>query len=307
MQTPKAMNPKMALVLLTSAMLISTACGKKPIDDKVSSMGSVDPVEASIESGMTMVSGMADDQAGSSYAQMSSASGKASIWEVMLGVSKAWAESCARAYWQTCNNGLKAVTYHGCSVNGTARTLSGSVQLSYSHMSCSLTNNGDSVTRTYDLDIAGPRGGVISHQSAVASDYRGANYGGGGRLTKTNAGWDLEILGRHTQLSFRDHEIFNISVRTLAPLQVSGALSRSGRMISSGQLEVNHNLSGFTSVLTPANLQWTASCCHPTSGSLSIVYSGAKSGSATVTFQGCGAATVDEGGQSKQIELSYCD
>jgi hypothetical protein len=301
----KINSTKLIKVLLLASLAL-TACGKKNLTDDVSAASvAVDPVEASIESGLTMISGMSDDQAGSSYAQMSSLQ-KPSIWQMILG-DQAMADNCARAYFQACHNGLKIANYEACIVAGTNRSITGQVQLSYSHMSCTLASTGDQVTRTYDLDISGPRGGVLAHQSAVSVDYRGTSYGGGGRITKSASGWDLEVLGRHSQLSFRDREIFNVSVRTLAPLQISGTLSRAGRVISSGQLEVNHNVSKFTSVITPSNLTWSNACCHPTSGSLNVVYSGAKSGSATVTFQGCGSATVDQGGQQQQIELSYCD
>ncbi len=293
-------------ITVLSLMLALAACGKRnQTDDNSAQSLSVDPVEASVESGLTMISGMADEQAGSSYAQMTSQQ-KGSVWQMLLG-PQALADACTRAYFQTCNSGVKEANYNACLVSGTSRSITGSVDLSYSHTSCTLSTNGDSVTRTYDLEISGPRGGVVSHQSAVASDYRGSSYGGGGRITKTNAGWDLEVLGRHSQMQYRSREVFNVSTRTLSAMQITGSLSRSGRTVTGGQLEVNHNLSKFTSVIVPSNLQWTNSCCHPTSGSLSVTYSGSKSGSATVTFQGCGSATVDQGGQQQQIELSYCE
>ncbi len=296
----------LALGLVQITLLCTVACGKKAQDDTSSATSlSVDPVEASIESGITVVSGMADDQAGSSYAQLTSKI-QPSIWQTMLG-KQAFADTCARAYWQTCNSGVKEADYAGCTVAGTARTITGSVQLSYSHASCTLTTDGDSVTRTYDLAISGPRGGEVAHQSTVKADYRGTSYGGGGKLTKTSSGWDMEILGRHSQMTFRDKSVFDVSVRTLSPLQVSGGLARGSRMLNGGQLEVNHNLSKFTAVITPSNLQWSAGCCHPTAGSLSVTYSGSKTGTATVTFQGCGTGVVDQGGQQQQIELSYCD
>lgn len=291
------------IILLLAVMGLMSACGKKNTEENSSSL-EVDPVEAAVESGITMVSGMADEQSGGSFALQSVS--PTSIWEVMLG-PKAYAANCVRPYYSSCSSGVKSAVYDACDIAGTSRTITGHATLTYSHMSCTLASNGDTVTRTYDIDISGPRGGVVSHSSDSGTDYRGSTYGGGGRLTKTAGGWDAEILGRHSAMTFRGHNVFNVSVRTLVPLNVSGSLARASRVVSGGQLEVNHNIAQFTAVISPTNLTWTNSCCHPVSGSLSVNYSGSKSGSATVTFTGCGSATVNEGGQQKTIELSYCE
>jgi hypothetical protein len=170
-----------------------------------------------------------------------------------------------------------------------------------------MASTGNTVTRTYNLEISGPRGGKINHSSDNRSDYRGTSYGGGGRLVKTAAGWDLSVLGRNSVLSFRGKNIFDVSVRTITPMNITGSLSRAGRVVNGGQLEVNHNLAGFTSVITPTNLQWSNTCCHPISGSLAVTYSGSKTGSATVSFHGCGSASVNQGGQTSVIQMSYCE
>jgi len=77
--------------------------------------------------------------------------------------------------------------------------------------------------------------------------------------------------------------------------------------MNGGSLEVNHNLAGFTAIFTPSNLQWSAGCCHPVAGSLAVTYSGSKTGTATVSFNGCGSATVNQDGQSQAVEFSYCE
>ncbi len=290
--------------------LISSACGRRNANDPgQNAMGAVDPVEATIETGVTLINGLADDQAGSSYA-LSLGNQKTSVWSLLLG-KEAYAALCERVAASpmvVCNNNVKEVQYDNCELGTSGRTLNGFVQLTYSHASCTLSTDGDSVNREYDITISGPRGGIVTHTSEAQSDYKvGPAYGGGGTVTKTAAGWDLSVAGRHSSFSFKNREIFNVSVRTIQPLNISGGLGRSNRHISNGQLEVNHNLAKFTAVFTANNLQWTSSCCHPTSGSLGVVYSGSKSGSATVTFNGCGAASVDQGGQQQSIELSYCE
>jgi hypothetical protein len=292
------------LILLLAITGLISACGKKTkTDDEVNAL-SVDPVEATVESGITIVSAMADDQSGSSYAFQTKPS--KSIWEVLLG-QKAYAAACARAFFSSCDSGIKSAIYNACEISGTAYSITGQVSLTYSNASCALANDGDYVNRTFDLDISGPRGGVVSHSSANASDYRGTSYGGGGQLTKTSSGWEIDVLGRHSAMTFRNRNLYNVSVRTLSPINITGSLSRTARVVSGGQLEVNHNLAEFTAVFTPTDLAWNGSCCHPVSGSIAVNYSGSKTGSATVTFNGCGSASIDEDGQQRTIEFSYCE
>jgi hypothetical protein len=294
---------KNSILTLTLLSLV-VACGKKQENEESLS---VDSLEAVVESGVTMISGMADEQSGSSLALKSNSNEmRPKVLDFILPT--AYAVNCTRAFYQSCDNGIKSIDYSSCDIPGTSRSLDGQIQLSYSDLSCSLSNDGDSVTRTYDLSITGVRGGQISHSSSEQKDYREEVYGGGGRLTRTAAGWDLDILGRHSQLNFRGREIYDTSIRTLNTIEITGSLSRANRLITSGQIEVNHNKAEFTATMTPNNLQWTSSCCHPTSGSLNVVFSGSRTGNATVTFgEACGIATVDNDGQSNSIQLSYCE
>lgn len=290
------------ILLLSLILTMSIGCKKKLEEDTDLT---VDPVEASVESGVSMISGMSDEQAGTSYAFQSQKI-PTSIWEVLLG-EKAYAATCTRALYASCNSGVRTASFNQCDVSGSSATLYGDVTLTYSDAACGLSSNGNTVTRTYNIEINGPRGGKIAHSSDNRSDYRGTSYGGGGRLTKTVSGWGLDILGRNSVLTFRGRSIFDVSVRTLSQVSISGSLSRASRLVTGGQIEVNHNMAGFTSVITPSNLQWSNSCCYPVSGSLSVSYSGSKTGSATVTFSGCGSASVNQGGQVSSVNMSYCE
>jgi hypothetical protein len=118
----------------------------------------------------------------------------------------------------------------------------------------------------------------------------------------------MDLHGKHHSfVGRRGREVYNVSLRTLQPIVITGGLSRANRLVNSGQIEVNHNLAKFTALITPSNIQWSSDCCHPVSGSLSVTYSGSKTGTSTVTFQGCGSAQVNDNGQSEDIELSYCE
>ena len=84
-------------LLICLAMTLLLAC-KKKAEDETDLV--VDPVEASVESGLTMISGMADEQANTTYALFSKPEAP-SIWKLVLG-EKAYAATCARAYNAAC-------------------------------------------------------------------------------------------------------------------------------------------------------------------------------------------------------------
>lgn len=289
----KKLTYTLALVLLIAS------CAKNQTEE---SAVTVSNTAAEVESGSTAVTSMLDEQAGNNFA-LTTPTNK-SIFE--MAVPKSYALDCMRPYFSTCSAGVKSASYDAC--NTGAFTLSGTAQLQYSQSSCSMNVNGDSVTRTYSLQRVGPRGGTLSVSSEAKADYRGGSlYGGGGRLTKTASGYSLDILGKHKSLTIKDRTVYDVSVKTILPLQVSGGLDRANRTIQSGKLEVNHNRAGETAVWTYNNVQFSSQCCHPISGTIDIVWSGAKTGQAQMTFQGCGLAQVTEGGQSTQVEMSYCE
>ena len=285
----------MIQLLILSFFLVSCAQKKAGLDT------AVDPEAAVIESATSLISGMADDQVGSSFAV------RTPNWKQEALLPIAFASGCSRAVYNTCQSGIKSEDYLNCSPGLSNFTLNGNVTLTYSNSICDMTSIGSSVTRSYDVNLSGPRGGELNISSSIKADYTGNNYGGGGRITVTNSGWNLDVLGKHKTLNFKNKTLYSVSARTISPLVITGSLSRASRVINAGQLEVNHNLAKFTAVFSPQNLQWANSCCHPIGGSLNVVWSGSKTGTASVTFQGCGQAQVNENGQTKDIELSYCE
>ncbi len=292
-------------------VLSLTACGKKLTETNNSdgiNLLSIDPTESVVESGISALDGVADEQANASLASLSKPIqfNKFDFVKSLL-VPEAYAAVCERAYAQTCNSGVKQVTYAGCTnVTGQA-SLNGDVGLSYSHGSCTLSSAGDSVTRTYDLNITGPRGGIFAITSDNETDYLGQTYGGGGKLTKTSSGFDIEIMGKHKSFVYNNRLLYDVSMRTTSPIGVTGTIARVGRTVSGGTMEIHHNLAKFTAAITPNNLTYSNVCCHPVAGTLAINYSGSVTGNATLTFNGCGSATYIKAGQAKDITLSYCE
>lgn len=282
-----------------ASLVLTLGCAKKLKDD---GLISVSENEAEVESGITAVSSILDEGAGINYGFNTKPN---HIMELI--VPKAFASNCVRAFQSICINQVKAASYSECEVG--AIKMSGSVLLSYNQSSCSMLNDGSTMTRTYDLQRVGPRGGTLTTTSNSKQDYRSnvSAYGGGGRLTKLTVGHSLEILGKHKSLTIRGREVYNVSVRTISALQVTGGLDRANRTIVSGQLEVNHNLAERTALWTFNNVQYSSLCAHPISGTIDITWSGKKTGQAQLTFSGCSVAQIVEGGQSSQVELSYSE
>lgn len=283
--------------------------GCRAQEDDASNSYTTDTQADALESGMTMLQGMADDASGSSFAylQMPQYS-KIALAEKLI-FSSAQAANCGRAFSQVCNVGVKSISYTSCQI-GSGFSLSGSVNLTYSNNSCNL-DIGDNVIRTYDHTISGPRGGTIQTTSAQRADYRGTQIGGGGRLSRNGAtSWEAEILGKHKIATRNGRTLFDVSVRTTSTIAITGAVGRSGRTVSSGTLEVNHNRAGFTatySVISGQPLVWNSSCAHPVSGQLSASYQGSINGSGTITFSGCGAAQLSKDGSTRTLAIGYAE
>jgi hypothetical protein len=215
--------------------------------------------------------------------------------------------SCLRPAASSCNSGVKEAIYNNCALGSSGATYSGEAALSYSDSSCQLLSSGDHVTRTYDISFTGRRGLlVVNFTSDAGQNYLGETHVGGGRLTKTNAGWEIDVLGRNQSVVFNGRQVADHSIKTTSPIQVTGSLSRAGRVIDGGELVVSHNLAQYKAIFTPNNLQYSGTCCHPVSGSLSVQYEGSRTGSATLTFNGCGSAQYQKDNLIKDITLSYC-
>ncbi|MGE0762381.1 MAG: hypothetical protein AB7N80_03785 [Bdellovibrionales bacterium] len=282
-------------------------CGQKILEDS----NSLDTISTSVESGITAVSAVADDQVGSSLVMGSKPTFSEYASRVFNQiVPEAQAAACSRALYEMCVSGVSSATrstlYSNCSLPS-GRTLNGSVTLTYSDLSCNL-DVGDSVNRSYDFAMNGLYGGQLLVSSASHTDYRGNSIGGGGNLTRLGANsWQIDVAGKRKTFVRSGNTFFDIQVRTTAPMNVLNTLARNGRVVDGGSFEVIHNLAKFTATYTPSQLTWSGTCCHPISGSLSVSYSGSVTGSGSVTFNGCGSATLVKGGLSQDININYCE
>lgn len=291
---------KQWMVLVLSGLLVVN-CGMR---DNVASTTD-ESLSTSVEDAVTTMSAILDDQEGESYSVNSQKSYPEMMDEILF--PKAYAAGCIRPVLKVCDEGLKSSTFSDCTGYRGKVVASGQIDLDYSENDCSMTAVGHQVARTYEYELVGPRNGQLLVSSADHADYSGESVGGGAVLTRTSSGYDLEILGKHKIFTRNGRQLLDRSIKTLSPLEITGGLRRSVRRVSNGQLQVSHNKAEFKAVYTAENLQWSSSCCHPVSGTLSVAYTGSREGAASVTFGSCGTATLDKDGETHDIQFSYCE
>jgi hypothetical protein len=299
-----------SLPFVVSLLLLTAGCEKE--DRANSDSGQETTTEADvIESSITGLSGQADDAAGESFAWKTTRQKLDGLaWLTSIPTSNA--TSCVRPRSTSCQvgSGTQSVDFNSCTIESRAFTLSGQISLQYSNNSC-LLSVGENVRREFDWSIQGPRGGSVRSTSALRTDYRGTQIGGGGRLTRTaSSEWQHEVLGHHKIATRSGRTFMDVSMRTLSPMIYSGTLARAGRQLTGGQIEVNHNLARLTSTISVAAgqpLVWSSSCCHPVSGRLDVSLQGSQTGQASVEFLSCGSAKWTKNSLSQTISLGYCD
>lgn len=304
-------------MMATSLVLLAVmSCGKKD------SGSSSDDSDDAAESAIGTINSAADDASDGGFAWSDPTRTQmfAGMIEKLLLPKNAWAATCTNTDFPinaTCSSSVKT-TSPSCTFGPMDKfTLSGTIKLTFSNTSCpspkNMATNEYVIREVTPMTIVGPRGGTLTNSTASKADYNQVTYGGGTKITKTAGGWTLEVLGMHRTLTGPGAtEIFSVSSRTNSPITITGALGRAGRTMNGGELEINHNLAKFTAKHVPSNLTWSAGCCHPSSGTMTVTRSGSVTGTATISFTGCdangsGNATVtDSSGASKEIKFSSC-
>lgn len=205
-----------------------------------------------------------------------------------------------------CNSKTKSASYTDCPLTG-GLTFSGTVTLSFSSVICALSS-GNTLTRTLSLSRSTIGGGKVSTSSASHLDYRGNVIGGGTVTTNSSGIYSLAIPGlRKLRTSGGNNTIYDISVRTTSAFTISDPTSTS-LTVSSGSMEVIHNVAQYVATVSANALAYSySSCCYPTSGTLSVSYSGAASGSGSISFPSCGKATLTVGSASTSLTLIGCE
>ncbi len=307
-----SLNGKFCLraVLIMSLVLSSAGCGKKDGD---TTSASADTIADSVESAVTLIGGIADEQKGSGFAYLPMSRTERLLAEIegWVPLRKAWASgACAassRAVQHACAGSHRTNSALDCTLGN--YTLSGWVDLQYSEADCALDAVGETVTRTYSVQVSG-NGFLLNRFTNAHTTYDGQSLSGGGTLTYQGpASWQMTVGGNHRVLTRNGNTWFDISTKTGSAVSISGTLARGSRTVNGGSIQVIHNRAGFTATWVPSSVSWaTVGCCYPTSGSATVTFTGSVTGSGTVSFgPTCGQMTIQKDGVSRTATLANCE
>lgn len=215
----------------------------------------------------------------------------------------------------TCSSGAKSASYTACAISGSSQTYTGTVALAYSSTTCSLSSLNATVTRSLNVTRSGIFDTNVTTDSNPVTDYRGTVASGGVRLKVTNTAtptFQLDVLGIHkVRKSGSGATLQDVSIQTTAPFTVTGALAGGNRTVSGGTLVVAHNLARYVATFTISDsltFSDAGTCCHPTSGTVSVTYSGAQTGTGTLQYSStCGQATLSLNGNTTVLTLHGCE
>jgi hypothetical protein len=215
-----------------------------------------------------------------------------------------------------CTNMTDTYTLQGCSVAKGKIILLGGFDEAFSGTGADLcTNplvNGETATRTSKgLSATFASGESLAFDTAGGTAYDGTVIPATGIVSAlANDITSTSINGAHTIFKDKDgvakEDDFAMST---APVLMSGVMADGTFAITEGKLRVFHQIDKYNSDVTIDKLSWSdKACCHPVSGKLSEVQSGAKTGNRSLTFTAkCGTATlVDVDGSSSEVNLPAC-
>lgn len=219
-----------------------------------------------------------------------------------------------------CSGAVRTITWGGCYIGATAMT-GGWTETFSSATACTnftntggLASTGDAVTRTTSSSLATFLTGItLNTDSSGGTAWDGTVINSNGVTITQGAGATrtVNIDGIHRVLKgpmgvkWFDHFI-------TGNLTVSGKRSSGNRAVSSGTINVYHNLLKYTASNSFSGVTWgNSTCCYPTSGTISATFTGSQTGTASLNFgpgaTTCGNATyANTSGTSSTVALTHC-
>ena len=243
-------------------------------------------ISAVTDSGITTVDSIADDL-------VTGIGGVTSIDDITFGDPNfVTVDSCTGTDLSVCSTAGVRARDLSCTDGSISYTKN--ITLTFSTPSCSFNANGESFVRTHTSTITGPNGGTYVSTSDASNNYLGTSIGSGGKITDETSEYDIDILGINKKLSRSTGAVvWNHSIRTTPgkPLIINH-FKRDGRVISSGELVVDHNIAGFTATMDFNSITYQRGCCYPTAGTVTVTLTGSITGVRTITFNQCGFANI---------------
>jgi hypothetical protein len=203
----------------------------------------------------------------------------------------AYMGDCPLAFEQSCERSTQILHFNGCQpLQG--HHYFGQVRLAYEDGNCALDIN-EQVLRTHSLSIEDSHGGELKTE-------------GGIKLTRREVSrWELVIEGVKKSLNNRGKQLTSVSVQSNQPVEITGSLERSLRVLNGGVVAALDNNNKNTSAYRFKDLRYVANCCHPVRGIVEILNSDGTR--ARAEFKGCGEGTFVSRQKKTPFLLTYCE
>ena len=266
-------------VLFFTIVLTNCAVNSDPFGTDTNSN-----ISAVTDSGITTVDSIADD--------LVTGIGIASIDDMGVGDPNLVTVDSCSGTWSGCSSGVKT---RNLSCTDGSISYTKDITLNFNTTpSCSFSTSGDYFIRTQTSTISGPNGGTYVSTSDASNNYLGTSVGGGSKITYETSEYDIDILGINKKLSkSTGTAVWNHSIRTTSGKPfIINHFKRDGRVISSGELVVDHNIAGFTATMDFNSVTYQRGCCYPTAGTITMTLTGSITGVRTITFNQCGFANI---------------
>jgi hypothetical protein len=201
--------------------------------------------------------------------------------------------SCSSVTFDSCFNNRRTKSFNGCSLR-LLGTMTGLINLDFTPgTNCSLSSNGNQVTRTPNFNIIGRRGATFSVR-------------GGTQVLTRNSESNFSFISTNIRrtVTVGSQTKLDLTTSTTSPLLIQGA-TRANRQITTGTFTIFNNLNNVSCSVTLQNLSWGASCSCPIQGSQQVSCSNGTQ--LTLTFTNlCGRVTLTSTEGSSTIDLDRC-
>lgn len=212
-----------------------------------------------------------------------------------------------------CSSNSQTYTYNDCSGQLTGAIYSGALGLAFSD-SCTLAlaDSHSVLVTTSNFTTTSADTTVIMWSSATHQNYLGTSYSGGYRITNQGSYNELLPIALHRQKSSSvGTSIFDHTIRpandAIPTLQIDEGFALGQRLVT-GFITVDSNSLGFTASIQMAGVIFgSATCGHPTHGTVDVKFGGSKSGEQHFTFldEPCGSIKDVATGVSYTLDPAF--
>ncbi len=209
---------------------------------------------------------------------------------------------CNAVAFSACSTGIKTKNFNNCvtaTVAGSKGSVSGSLNLTYSDNTCSMSAVNATVSQAPNVNIKNSKG-TQYQVTALTTGQTIQRQTLGGVFTFNNTGIKRKIVQPSGAVAL------DIETRTTAAINFTGN-ARTNRTISSGTVETKDNLTGKVCTVSPSvAVKWSLAGCNcPSEGEWSGTCSDATTYKILYTNV-CGEVVVTKGTEEKIVNIDRC-